>query len=235
MPSPARETPRLILASASPRRRALLEEAGYRFDIEGADVDETDRTGAATPLRLAEALAELKAQAVAQKHAGEPVVVLAADTIVVSATGEVLGKAADRADARRILTILAGTLHRVITGLCALHCQDGRRIIASAVSDVLMRPLSKSEVEAYLDSGQWQGKAGAYGIQDEPGTQIGEGDPFVESIGGELTNIVGLPIPQVIDALKDLGVERGTARGVGATPREASSPAAPRKMGDFRA
>ena len=66
---------------------------------------------------------------------------------------------------------------------------------------------------AYLDTGAWEGKAGGYGVQDSPGSEIGTGDPFVESIGGELTNIVGLPMPQVIDALDDLGVERQKAEG----------------------
>jgi septum formation protein len=200
-------TPRLILASASPRRRQLLEEAGFAFLIEPAGLDEDVFSATSDPLRLPKVLAEAKAQAVAACHAGEPVVVLGADTVVYSSQGEVLGKPVDAADAGRMLRTLAGTLHRVVTGLCAIRCDDGRRRGELARSDVLMRPVSESEVTAYMASGAWEGKAGGYGIQDAPGRAIGSGDSFIESIGGELTNIVGLPMPQVIDILAELGID----------------------------
>ena len=200
---------RLILASASPRRRQLLAEAGYAFAVEPADVDEDAFVGRVDPHDLPRRLAEVKADAVAARHAGEPVVVLAADTVVYSALGEVLNKPRDRDDARRMMRTLSGTLHRVVTGYCAVRCDDPARRRSGAVrSDVLMRPLGDAEVEAYLDTGEWTGKAGGYGIQDTPGKAIGAGDLFIESITGELTNIVGLPMPQVIDALEELGVRR---------------------------
>ena len=199
--------PRLILASASPRRRQLLEEAGFAFDIEPSGLDEEAISERVDPAHLPQVLAEAKAQEIAARHPGEPVVVLAGDTVVYSSQGKILGKPADAADAGHMLQTLAGTLHRVVTGICAIRCDDGRRRVERARSDVLMRPLSEAEVTAYVASGAWEGKAGGYGVQDTPGRDIGDGDPFIESIGGELTNIVGLPMPQVIDILSDLGID----------------------------
>jgi septum formation protein len=204
---------RLILASASPRRRLLLAEAGYQFDIEPPDVDETALAAGIPADALPRRLAEAKAGFVAAHHAGRRVVVLGADTVVYGAQGEVLGKPLDRADAGRMLRALSGSLHRVVTAVCCIRCDDGRERSTQVRSDVLMRPLSEAEIEAYLDTGEWEGKAGGYGIQDTPGRNIGEGDPFIESIGGELTNIVGLPMPQVIDLLDELGVAAQERRG----------------------
>lgn len=205
-------SPRLILASASPRRRMLLEEAGYQFTIEPSSVDEEAVARENDPLRLPAMLADAKAADVAEKHRGEAVVVLAADTAVYTSHGEVLGKPADAEDARRMLRALMGTLHRVVTGIALVRCNDGRRKSDLVRSDVLMRPLSDEEIEAYIKGGAWQGKAGGYGIQDTPGQDIGARDPFIESITGELTNIVGLPMPQVIDVLEELGVGRAQGR-----------------------
>lgn len=203
-----RITPRLILASASPRRRQLLAEAGLRFEIEPADIDEEAAGRGVSLDRLAETLAAAKAQAVAKRHTGLAVIILAADTIVISASGHLLGKPADRADARRILQALSGTVHHVITGYSCVRCDEGNRnaITGQQRSEVRMRPLSSDEIEAYLETGQWEGKAGAYGIQDTPGQRIGEGDPFIQSISGELTNVVGLPMPQVRSALQAMGI-----------------------------
>ncbi len=201
--------PRLILASASPRRRQLLEEAGYRFQVEPANVDEEALAANAEALRLPEALATAKAEAVAGALANRPVVILAADTVVYGAGGELLGKPVDHEDARRMMRTLSGSLHQVVTGFCCLRSEDGARRSGMVRSDVLMRVLTEAEIEAYVASGDWEGKAGGYGIQDTPGLAIGAGDPFIEGITGELTNIVGLPMPQVIDALEGLGVRRG--------------------------
>lgn len=203
----------LILASASPRRAALLREAGYTFDTRPAEVDEEGLAAgleaAVLPLRLARE----KAQWVADRHAGPSVVVLGADTIVLSHAGEVLGKPTDADHARRMIRTLSGSLHGVMTGYCAIRIGDRRRLEGSVTSDVLMRPLTDAEIEAYVATGEWQGKAGGYGIQDTPGRQIGEGDPIVEQISGELTNIIGLPMPQVVEVLDLLGVARGMQPG----------------------
>ena len=196
---------RLILASASPRRRDLLAEAGFAFDVDPSGVDEAALSVGVDPFELPQVLAVAKARDVAARHGGGAAVVLAADTVVY-AGGAVLGKPAGRDDAGRMMRLLSGSLHSVVTGYCLLR-RDAKRSIAGKVrSDVLMRPISGDEIERYLDGGAWQGKAGGYGLQDQPG----EDRPFVEQITGELTNIVGLPMPQVIDALGDLGV--GPAR-----------------------
>lgn len=205
----------LILASASPRRAALLREAGYDFTIRPADVDEEGFAVGVEASVLPVRLAREKAQQVAGADAGAAVV-LGADTVVLSSLGEVLGKPADAADARRMLGTLSGSLHHVTTGFCAIRTDDRQRLEGSVTSDVLMRVLTEAEIDAYVATGAWQGKAGGYGIQDTPGREIGEGDPFIEKISGELTNIIGLPMPQVIEALDALGVARdvGVARGV---------------------
>lgn len=184
---------RLILASASPRRCELLRSGGYAFEVIPAAVPEpTERPRGTSPEAFAVALSYFKARAVA-KTVGTGLI-LAGDTVV--ALGDVLfGKPLDRDDARRILDTLSGTTHRVITGLTLLDAADRRRSMAYAVTAVTMRPLRREEIEAYLDSGEWEGKAGAYGIQDI-------GDAFVERIEGSFSNVVGLPMELLADMLR---------------------------------
>ncbi len=144
-----------------------------------------------TPAALAAALSAFKAKAVAQDVSEG--LILAADT--VAAIGErVFGKPADRADARRILTQLAGSSHQVITGVTLLDAATGKRDTRTETTVVVMRRLSEAELEGYLDSGAWEGKAGAYGIQDH-------GDAFVERIEGSFTNVVGLPMELLAEML----------------------------------
>jgi septum formation protein len=177
-------TPRLILASASPRRQSLLAEAGYAFTVEPADVNEADYPTALLPSGVAEHLAHSKALAVAERHLDD-VVVLGADTVV--AFGDMmLGKAVDAEDARRILTLLAGTTHLVITGIAVIRRSAGISLRTRELSAVRMRNLSAEAIDKYVATGDWEGKAGAYGIQDS--------DPFVSRLTGSHTNIVGLPM-----------------------------------------
>lgn len=186
---------RLVLASASPRRQSLLSEAGYDFLVDPADIDESATPADQPPTAIACLLAQAKAQAVAVRH--PDAVVLGADTVV--AVGPViLGKPTDRADARRILCTLSGTTHQVITGVCLIRGSDRWQRIAHAASTVQMKTISNAELEAYLDSGQWQGKAGAYGIQDD--------DPFVLRMDGSHSNIVGLPMELTRELLAEAGV-----------------------------
>jgi septum formation protein len=187
--------PRLILASASPRRQELLREAGYAFEVHPADVDESDHPPGLTPAALAAYLADRKAEAVAAQFPDE--VVLAADTVVALGDHS-LGKPADARHARAMLASLAGTNHEVITGVTVLHRARGLRLQAVATSSVYMRPLSQAEIDAYVATNQWQGKAGGYGIQDQ--------DPFVTRITGSLTNIVGLPMEETGGLLREAGV-----------------------------
>ena len=187
----------IILASQSPRRAELLRTAGVAFEAVSPRCEEPDpAVWPGPPVAYAELAARLKAQSVGQDYPER--VILAADTIVVL-DGSIIGKPADQADARRILTRLSGTAHRVITGVTVLQPAAGREAIRHAVTLVRMRALSEAELHAYLAGGQWAGKAGAYGIQDE-------GDPFVTVVEGGFSNVVGLPVDLVLDMLAGFGV-----------------------------
>ena len=178
----------LVLASASPRRAQLLRDAGYSFKIVTPPIPEpqTPRPGV-SPAQEAEALSYFKARAVA--GVVRRGLIIAADTVVAFGN-EVFGKPADEADARRILTRLMGTTHQVITGVTLADAAGDQRAIAHDVTYVTMRSAldgSGDELEAYLATGAWYGKAGAYGIQDRD-------DPFVQTIRGSFSNVVGLPL-----------------------------------------
>jgi septum formation protein len=180
----------LILASASPRRRALLEAAGIAFRIRVVEVVER-LPERGDPHTVAVENARRKAAAVA----GDPV--LAADTVV--AVGDrILGKPMDPEDARAILRVLSGTTHRVVTGV-ALR-SEGSTSVRSVETSVTMRPLAPSEIEAYVASGEAMGKAGAYAIQES-------GDRFVTALDGPYDNVVGLPVATVRDLLREAGLE----------------------------
>lgn len=199
-PRPMDTGSELILASASPRRAQLLRDCGFVFRVVTPPFDEPDHLpGVTDPAALAEQLSRLKAE-----HARPLVsagVILAGDT-VAALQGEVFGKPRDRDDARRIISSLAGTTHQVITGITLLDAASGRSATAHAVTDVTMRLLSDSELDEYLDSGDWAGKAGAYGIQDH-------GDRFVTSIDGSFSNVVGLPLELATALLADWGIRPG--------------------------
>lgn len=195
-PAEPRHMPvRLILASASPRRRGLLHEAGYDFQVHPADIDEDDHPPGLLPGDLAQWLAVQKADAIAPRFAGA--VVLAADTVV--AFGDViLGKPDDADDARRMLRLLSGSTHMVVTGIAVARPSNGFRDAARVISAVNMRAMSSQEIDRYVASNDWQGKAGGYGIQDN--------DPFVTRISGSHTNIVGLPMDETRVMLAAAGV-----------------------------
>ncbi len=188
---------RLVLASASPRRQSLLREHGFEFDVVVSPVDEPDHVpGANTPSELAEALSLFKAQSVRDKVANGWI--LAGDTIV-ALDGELFGKPEDRDDARRIITALAGTTQDVITGVTLLDAGTGAHITRNDRTRVTMRTMSDSEIETYLDTNAWEGKAGAYGIQDRA-------DAFITRVEGSFTNVVGFPMALVTQMLADWGL-----------------------------
>jgi septum formation protein len=174
----------LVLASASPRRRELLAAAGFAFDVDAADVDETRHHGESAP-DYAGRVAREKAQAVAARHPNAAV--LGADTVVV-VDDDVLGKPADDADARRMLRALSGRAHEVLTAVALIAA--GEILAEIARTTVWMRPLSDREIDAYVSSGEPMDKAGAYAIQ-------GLASRFVTRIDGEYANVVGLPISLV--------------------------------------
>ncbi len=187
----------ITLASQSPRRAMILRDAGIEFQVIVPQFEEPDhaewRFG---PEEFAESASYYKARDVAEERPYD--VILAADT-VVAMDGELFGKPRDEADARRILSRLAGSTHQVITGVTLFEPTASRRLICHDVTQVRMRRLSDDELNAYLATRQWEGKAGAYGIQDEH-------DPFVEAIEGSFTNVVGLPIELVRDMLTTFGI-----------------------------
>jgi septum formation protein len=194
-PSPQRPASSLILASASPRRQQLLSEAGYTFSLHPANVDEESYPSTLLPIDLARTLAIAKARAIAPQFPQD--LVLGADTVVAFGDRS-LGKPEDAEDARQMLWLLSGTTHIVITGVALVRFEPPLDIAKVAMSAVRMRALSKREIDAYVASGDWQGKAGGYGIQDP--------DPFVTKVSGSWSNIVGLPMELVSEMLADAGL-----------------------------
>jgi septum formation protein len=188
--------PKLVLASRSPRRVELLRQAGYRFDIDPADIDEEDLPSDILPIDAALRLARSKSDAVAVRHPSD--YVLGADTIV--AFGDrMLGKPADEKEARSMLRLLSGTTHVVITGVALMRLASGYAVVQRVMSAVRMSRLSDRDIERYVQTGDWRGKAGGYGIQDQ--------DPFVQRMSGCHTNIVGLPMTTTKAMLRTVGIK----------------------------
>ncbi len=195
----------VLLASASPRRRLLLEQVGFQVTTRPVDVDETPGD-AEHALALVMRLAETKAQAALDtRNPGEPTVGLAADTIVWTDDGEVLGKPTDRGDAVRILTSLSGRSHQVSTGFSIFNTDSGALVSTQAVTTkVEFREFSADRAAAYVATGEPMDKAGAYGIQ-------GLGAVLVRGIHGSYTNVVGLPVAEVVASLQQSGLLSGYA------------------------
>lgn len=166
---------------------------GVPFDVVPPKIGEEVRSGLA-PERVAEELAERKARAVAGRFPDR--IVLGADTIVVVGD-RILGKPSGRGEAEGMLRTLSGSKHRVITGLCLLLPGGGVRL-AHEASRVTMRPIGPEEIRAYLDAGEWEGKAGAYAIQESA-------DRFVVGLEGSFDNVVGLPTELLGKLLAGLG------------------------------
>ncbi|NYF78761.1 Maf family protein [Granulicella arctica] len=183
-----------ILASASPRRRELLTQIGLTFDVEVADIDETPQLAEAA-LPYVKRLAEHKAAAVFARHPNKArLVVLGADTTVLC-DGQILGKPEDEADAARMLRLLSGRTHQVITGVAlmtATACQ-----VAAEVTEVEVIALTDKQIADYVATGEPMGKAGAYGIQ-------GRAARFIPRIEGCYFNVVGLPLARVSAMLETI-------------------------------
>lgn len=182
----------LVLASASPRRAELLSAAGFTFEVSASAIDETPRAGEA-PDAYALRVAEEKAGAAAARHPGA--MILAADTVVV-AGGQILGKPIDAEDARRMLSLLAGTTHDVLTAVVlAGNWQTRSELVRTRVA---FGQLSQAEIDWYVATGEPDGKAGAYAIQ-------GRAARFIDRIEGSWSNVVGLPVATVYRMLKESG------------------------------
>ena len=194
MPAPVSGATRLVLASASPRRRELLASLTREFDVVPSDVDET-----LEPVALPDAVVRLalrKARAVAASRPAA--LVLAADTIVVI-NGRALGKPADAAEARAMLRTLRARTHEVMTGVVMLDAATGRHAAETVVSRVTMARYSDAAIDAYVAGGEPLDKAGAYAIQ-------GEGGALVAGLEGSRSNVVGLPLPTTAALLRRFGV-----------------------------
>jgi len=191
----------LVLASQSPRRREILRQAGIPFTVRVADVDESVRRGEC-PADYVQRLAAAKAFAV---DASDGETVLGADTTVVI-FGEILAKPADARDARRMLTLLAGQRHEVLTGICL---RRGTQATSEYVATgVVFAPLSSAEIDEYVATGEPMDKAGAYAIQ-------GLAAKFVERIEGDYFNVMGLPVSLVYRRLREGTIPSGGACGCG--------------------
>lgn len=182
-----RQPERLILASNSPRRRELLTAAGYRFEVSPADdAVEAAIPRTANPRDYPLVLAAAKARAVCGQFTFG--VVLAADTIAIC-DGEILGKPRDREDAQRMLELLSGREHEVLTAVVLKDCRSGAELRHLETTRLRMDALASTELQAYLASGKWQGKAGAFGYQD--------GWDWLHVIEGSESNVVGLPVERL--------------------------------------
>jgi septum formation protein len=179
----------LVLASASPRRQELLSNAGIVFEVQPAHIAEESQPGESAK-NLAERLAREKALAVAQHRSND--VVLGADTVVV-VDHQLLGKPADAADAARMLRLLSGRKHQVITGVCLVA--GGQWSVASESTTVTMSEITENEIADYVSTGEPMDKAGAYAIQ-------GIASRWIPRIEGDYSNVVGLPVALVFRMLQ---------------------------------
>lgn len=190
--TPAR---RLILASSSPDRRALLECAGYAVEVMPSHIDEPTGHNFTSPRHYVMTVSWLKAAAVAAKV--DDGLVLAADT-VGWLDGAVIGKPRDSDDARRILAALGGRAHELWTGVVLWSRPDDWQIIWQECTRLFFRKLNAAELDAYLATDAWVGRSGAYAIQEE-------NDPFLRILEGSLTNVIGLPMESLKRQLESLG------------------------------
>ncbi|MEG0963076.1 MAG: Maf family protein [Lachnospiraceae bacterium] len=197
---------RLILASASPRRKELLEQMGVEFEILPAVKEEIITS--AIPSKVVLELSSQKAMEVACTYQtklpfqeAETTVVIGSDT-VVAFENQILGKPKDDADAKRMLSLLAGKTHSVFTGVTLLICQNGEQRMHSFYEEtkVTMYPMSELELEAYVATKEPMGKAGAYAIQGKCGI-------YIQKIVGEYNTVVGFPIARIYQEMKNLNIE----------------------------
>lgn len=181
----------IILASASPRRKEILENANVKFKIITSNIDEFALDDE-SPCQMAMRLAFEKGIDIASKQKSD--LVISADTIVVL-DNNILGKPKDEIEAREMITNLSGTTHQVITGVSLINLDENKKIIDYVISNVKFKNLSEEEISDYIKTKESLDKAGAYGIQ-------GYGAMLVEEIQGDYFNIVGLPISKLSDLLK---------------------------------
>jgi septum formation protein len=224
-PAPNPQPRHIILASGSPRRRELLHEAGYSFTVVPPTEDvECGVCSESGPAGLVAELAYRKAAAIARQLSQWPIsspqpptIILAADT-VAECDGFILGKPRDESDARAMLTQLSGRDHRVLTGVCLIRLPrplgegqgEGQPVIRVAVTKLRMDRLTDQQLDEYIASGQWEGKAGAFGYQDRLG--------WVHIAEGSESNVVGLPMELLTEMLSELEADGNSPSTDSITP-----------------
>jgi septum formation protein len=186
---------RIILASASPRRKELLALTGLKFQLDTSGYEE-EMDSALNPHKLAKFLSREKAKAVASKYKNS--VIIAADTFIFF-KDNILGKPRTEKEARRMLTLLNGKTHSVITGFTIIDTGNNRRLSKSVVTKVYFKRLTRKEIDAYVKSKEPLDKAGAYAIQ-------GLGSVIVRKIEGDYFNVIGLPLSALTESLKRFGI-----------------------------
>jgi septum formation protein len=189
------EQRKIVLASASPRRREILKMTGLKFSVEAGDYEE-DMDLALRPRRLARFLSSEKARAIAVKYTDA--LVIAADTFIVF-RDSLLGKPHTSEEARRMLELLNGRAHSVITGFTVIDTSTKKKVSRSVETRVYFRKLTAKEISSYIRTGEPLDKAGAYAIQ-------GTGAMLVKKIEGDYFNVMGLPLCSLTEALKKFGV-----------------------------
>jgi len=183
--------PRMVLASASPRRRQLLQQAGRQFTVFPANINESDfACDRISPAEYAKCLALAKARQVAEKFPDS--LVIGADTVVDS-QGRIIGKPADEKQAERITRKLFSAPHKVITAVALVRLSEGLELVESDTTIVYPKKMSERQIAEHIKSGSWRDKAGAYAIKEDA-------DPFIEKLQGSLTNVMGLPM-ELLDRL----------------------------------
>ena len=190
-----------ILASASPRRRELLNNIGMSFEVVVSEADESGLSKDVPSEIYVQELALLKAAASARRVLKRKnAVIIAADTIV-TLDGQILGKPKDEEEAFDVLKSLSGRCHAALTGYCVMRIKDGFTVCNMVKTEVNFKPLGESEITAYIETGEPMDKAGAYGIQ-------GIGALLIDSINGDYFNVVGLPVSALSDTLKgEFGID----------------------------
>ena len=186
---------RIILASASPRRKELLEKIGLKFEVEPSNYTEDIRSGL-SPDELARAISLEKARVVARKH--KNAIVIAADTFIVF-RAKIMGKPSTEAEARKMLMTLKGKSHSVITGFTIMDTEENKVLTKSVETIIHIKNLTSEEIDAYVKSKEPLDKAGAYAIQ-------GLGSVIVERIEGDYFNVMGLPLSALAEGLKEFGI-----------------------------
>ncbi len=187
--------PKIILASASPRRKQLLEGLGLQFEVVDAGMEE--QCAAKDPVELVQTLALRKAQLVAAQKKGG--LIIGADTVVVW-HGAILGKPQDRIEAKQMLTQLSGSMHTVYTGVAIVETKTYQKVLDYATTNVFFHPLSEQEIDWYIGTGEPLDKAGSYGIQ-------GYGGLWVQRVDGCYYNVVGLPISRLLPLFRSFQIE----------------------------